>query len=101
MVVYNITIKIDPQIENEWLQWQKNEYIPGIMATGLFSEFKIFCLLEQDETDGISYVIQYFTPYTENYKKYIEKFAPIFREKAFKKWGNQFIAFHTVMKVVN
>ena len=101
MIVYNITIKIIPEIEKEWLCWQQEEHIPDIMATGLFTGWKIFRLLEQDETEGITYVIQYFTPSEENYIRYIENYAPVLREKAFEKWGDQFIAFRTVMKAVH
>ena len=101
MIVYNITIKIIPSIEQEWISWQKEEHIPEIMATGLFREYKFFRLLEQDETDGITYVLQYFTPDAGNYDRYIKKFAPLLREKAIKKWGEKFIAFRTVMKVVD
>jgi len=48
MIVYNVTIKVDPQIEKDWIKWQKSENIPEIMATGLFSEYKFYRLLEQD-----------------------------------------------------
>jgi len=101
MVVYNITIKIDPAIEKEWIEWQKKEHIPRILSTGLFTDHKFFRLLEQDETEGITYVIQYFTSSIENYRMYIEEFAPLFREKTFIRWHNQVIAFSTVMKIVN
>jgi len=101
MIVYNITIKIDPLIETEWLHWQKNEHIPDVMTTGLFDDHKFFRLLEEDKTEGITYVVQYFTSSIENYKKYTEQFAPQLREKALAKWGNRFIAFRTIMQVVN
>lgn len=101
MIVYNITMKVDPTIEKEWIEWQRQEHIPEIMATGLFTENKFFHLLEQDDKDGITYVIQYFTTSIENYKQYIKKFAPSLREKALKKWGDKFIAFRTLMQVVN
>lgn len=100
MIVYNVTIKIIPEIEKEWLHWQHLEHIPDIMATGLFTEWKIFRLLEQDESDGITYVVQYFAASEEHYIRYIENYAPLLREKAFEKWGDQFIAFRTVMKAV-
>lgn len=70
------------------------------MATGLFSGFKIYRLLQQDPKDGVTYVIQYSSPSIENYNRYIEEFAPKFRQKAFEKWGNGFIAFRTVMEPV-
>jgi SNF2 family DNA or RNA helicase len=101
MFVYNITIKINAVIEREWIEWQKNEHIPDVMSTGLFHDYKFFRLLEQDETDGITYIVQYLASSLENYKNYIEKFAPVLREKAVAKWGNQFIAFRTIMEAVN
>jgi len=101
MIVYNTTIKIDPRIEKEWLDWEKNEQIPEVMATGLFSDYKFFRLLEQDEEGGITYVVQYFTSSIEHYKKYIEEFATLLTKKSFAKWSDQFISFHTVMEIVN
>jgi hypothetical protein len=101
MIVYNFTIKIHPAIENAWLQWQQQEHIPEIMASGQFTEYKMFRLLEQDETDGLTFVVQYFAPTMENYLTFIEEFAPVLQQKAFDKWGNRFIAFRTVMQVVN
>jgi len=101
MICYNITIKIDPQIEGEWIQWQKSEHISEIMATAFFSEYKFFKLLDQDETEGITYVVQYFSSSLENYKKYIQQCAPLLRQKAIAKWGNRFVAFRTVMEIVN
>ncbi len=100
MIVYNLSMKVDPVIEKEWITWQQEEHIPEILATGLFTEHKFFRLLEQDESDGITYVIQYFAPSLENYKLYIEKFAPMLRKKAIEKWNDQFIVFRTVMKIV-
>lgn len=100
MIAYNITMKIDPKIEKEWIQWQREEHIPEIMATGLFTENKFFRLLEQDETEGITYVIQYFVPSMEAYNRYIELYAPLLRKKASDKWHDQFVGFRTVMQVV-
>lgn len=101
MIVYNITVKIVPKIEADWIEWQKKEHIPEIMATGLFRDYKFFRLLDQDESDGITYIVQYFAATKEKYNQYIEEFSSALREKALAKWGNQFIAFRTVMEVVN
>ncbi len=101
MIVYNVTMKVDPAIEFEWIQWQKEEHIPEIMATQLFTDYKFFRLMEQDNTEGITYVIQYFSPTLQNYQEYIGTYAPFLREKAMKKWGQRFIAFRTVMELVN
>jgi hypothetical protein len=101
MICYNVTVKIISQIEEQWVKWMKEEHIPDVIGTGLFIEYKFFKLLEQDERDGITYVVQYFSPSNDLYKKYIEEFAPVLREKAFSKWQDRFIAFRTVMETVH
>lgn len=101
MIVYNVTIKIDPAIEREWVQWQQQEHIPEIMSTGLFTEYKMFRLLDQDESEGITYVCQYFAGSVADYECYVRDHAPLLRMKAIGRWGDQFIAFRTVMRLVN
>jgi len=101
MIVYNITIKIHPGIEEEWIRWQKEEHIPDIMSSQNFIEYKFYKLLDQNEDDGLTYVVQYTASSIEDYKNYITNTAPLLREKAIKKWGDKFIAFRTVMQVVN
>jgi hypothetical protein len=100
MYIYNITIKIDNNIIKEWLQWQQQEHIPGIMRTGLFSDYKFFHLLEQDESEAHTYVVQFLTDDINNYHEYLKTHAPALREDAIKRWGDGFIAFRTLMESV-
>jgi hypothetical protein len=101
MIVFNITMKIDKDIHDAWLRWQKEEHGPETMACGSFTGYKFFRLLEQDETDGITYVLQYFSNDYDDYKKYINEFHLILQQKEFSKWGHHVLAFHTVMKNVH
>lgn len=101
MIVYNITIKIVPAIETAWIAWQKHEHIPEVMATRRFTSYKFYKLLEQDEADGITYVVQYFAASLADYEHYIHDTAPLLRNKAMEKWGDQFIACRTVMETVH
>lgn len=101
MIVYNVTIKVNWSILERWLMWELEEDIPAIMATGLFDDYKFFRLLEQDETEGPTFVVQYFTGTLENYQKYIVEFGPIRQESGRNKWGEGFIAFRTLMSSVN
>ena len=83
------------------MEWQLKEHIPEIMATGLFDSFKIYHLLEQDETDGVTFTIQYFTSSHERYRKYIDAFSSSIDGEATAKWGNRFIGFKTAMELVD
>src|SRR4051812_34945092 len=85
MIVYNSTIKVHPAIETQWLQWQKEEHIPETMRSGQFTSYHIYRLLDQDDNDGNTYVIQYMAPALVNYQRYLEAFAPALLQKAFDK----------------
>jgi hypothetical protein len=100
MIVYNLTMKVDHLIHDKWLQWQKEEYIPGVIATKQFTDYKFFRLLDQDETDGATYVLQFFAPDIDHYQKYIEIYSSSFRQKIVAKWGTHCLTFNTVMTIV-
>jgi hypothetical protein len=99
MIIYNVTIKVENQIANEWLEWMKQEHIPELMQTGLFIDARLCKLLEQDETEGITYIAQYFCKDIEAYNSYISDHAGRMRDKSFTRFGNKFIAFRTLMQV--
>ncbi len=101
MVIYNVTIKVETGIAKAWLQWTQQVHIPEVIATGCFTHAVTLRLLETDEEDGPTYAVQYHAESKANYNVYIEKFAPQMRQKGFDKWGNKFIAFRSVMEVVD
>ena len=99
MIIYNVTVKVTPAIAAEWVQWMKEEHMPELTGTGLFIDARLSRLLEQDESDGITYIAQYFCDSMDDYNDYIKEHAPAMREKGLKKFGDQFIAFRTLMQV--
>jgi len=101
MIVYNVTTKITHAIHQDWLQWLKEEHIPDIIQTGCFTHALILRLLEVDDAEGPTYAIQYFAESKGQYNNYIENHAAVMRQKGFDKWGGNFIAFRSVMQVVN
>ena len=101
MIIYNITTKVAAPIHTNWLQWIKEEHIPDILDTGCFTHATVLQLLEVDDSEGPTYAVQYFAESKSLYNNYIEKFAAQMRQKAFDKWGDKFISFRSVMKVIN
>ena len=76
MIMYNVTVKINHHIEQVWVRWMKRIHIPDVLKTGLFTNHKFFRLLSVDESDGITYAIQYFCKDIETYHNYQQNFAP-------------------------
>lgn len=101
MIVYNVTIKVEWAIHDQWLQWMKQEHMPEMISTGCFYQSQLLRLLEVDEEEGPTYAAQYYAESKALYNQYIDKFSVEKREQAFQKWGNHFIAFRSVMQVVD
>ena len=101
MIIYNLTVKVDHSKAANWLAWLKEEHIPEVIKTGCFTHATILQLMEIDESEGPTYAIQYHAESKSLYNNYIEKHAGLMRQKSFDKWGDKFIAFRSVMQVVN
>lgn len=101
MIVYNVTTKVTASINHAWLQWLREEHIPDIINTGCFTHATVLQLLETDDSEGPTYAVQYFAESKSLYNNYIENFAAKMRQKAFDKWGNKFIAFRSLMQVID
>ena len=97
MIVYNVTYKVRWSILKEWLLWQKEEHIARHMETGLFDDWRMFRLLDQDEEEGPTYIIQYFTTDLDRYEQFMIGFASGLQRASWDKWGDGFIAFRTLM----
>ena len=100
MVIYNVTIKVDWDISADWALWMKQVHMPEVMSTGCFEKYQFVRLLQVDETDGPTYAAQYYAASPGKYDNYIQRFAPFMRQKSIEKWGEKFIAFRSLMEVV-
>ncbi len=99
MIVYNVTIKIDLSVHDVWLAWMREEHIPNVIATGCFSGYKMYRILEDDTTDGIGYAIQYFAATMTDYFTYQKEYATVDGEIA-ATFPEKYVVFRTILKEV-
>jgi hypothetical protein len=100
MLLYNITIGIDKEVEEEWLHWMKTQHIPEVMDTNLFLNFKMYKVLQEDDEGTTSYSVQYFAESLDQVNLYFEKFAPSLLEKLRLRFKDKHIAFMTLLDEV-
>ena len=100
MLLYNVTVGVDKDIEEEWLQYMREKHIQDVLNTGLFVESKMYKVLHDQEEGTISYSIQYFARSIEDVQQYLEVFAPALIEEHRKKFHNRHIAFRTLLQEV-
>lgn len=99
MIVYNVTVNVDHDVHDEWLKWMKEVHIPDVMATGFFTENRMFRLLV-DEEQGTSYSIQYTCDSIEQYNSYREQHAPRLQKEVADRYKDKFVAFRTLLERV-
>lgn len=100
MVVYNVTVNIDHDVQEEWLKWMLEVHIPEVLATGLFMDGRISRLQMEEDMGGVTYSIQYTLPSQAHLDQYQREFAPALQKKHTDRYAEKFVAFRTVMDVM-
>lgn len=100
MILYNITVNVDSDVHDEWLEWMKEIHIADVLATGMFVEAKLARILAE-EAGGKSYSIQYFAKSMNEYGKYLEEFAPKLQAEHEKKFSGKVVSFRTLLHIVH
>ncbi len=100
MYLYNVTINIDQDVHDQWLNWMTQQHIPEMLATGKFSSAKLCRVMIEEEMGGTTYAVQYTTDSKETLEKYYQENAPQLRAKS-KAFEGKFVAFRTELEIVN
>lgn len=100
MIIYNVTVNIDSDAHDAWLEWMKSIHIPDVVNTGCFTHGKIYRILV-DEQQGVSYSIQYTAKSMTEVDQYLENHAPRLRQDAHDKFGGKFTAFRTLLEHID
>jgi hypothetical protein len=99
MIIYNVTVSIDNDAEESWVNWMKEKHIPEVLATGLFLESRFTRVLGEEE-NGKTYSIQYLCESMDTYEKYRDEHAPRLQKDHADRYQGKFAAFRTILKVV-
>ncbi len=100
MLLYNVTFGIDKQIETEWITWMKETFVPAVMETTLFNDYKFYKVLTHDDETSVSYSLQCFANSIESVVKYLNDFAPALVEAHRLKFQDQHAAFNTLLEEI-
>ena len=101
MYTLNITSKVENDINEDWLSWQKEEHIPAIMETGCFQSFRFHQLIEQEESEGKTYVLQLVAGSPEKYREFIDIFEESLKVSCFSKWGENYFEFRSLLQNID
>lgn len=100
MILYNITIKIEQAVHEEWLQWMTDTFVPAYLDTGLFTEYKFCRILGDDDEHGITYALQFLSPDLSSFQIYQQLHARRLQNLHAERYPDRYVSFRTLMEVV-
>ncbi|MEO0311567.1 MAG: hypothetical protein RIQ89_1224 [Bacteroidota bacterium] len=100
MIVYSVTINVDHSIAKQWLQWMRTKHIYDVVKAGNFLDFKLLQLMGDQDSGGLTYNVQYYCKDLAAYQKYEKDYAPKLRAEAIEIFGDKFVAFRTLLDVI-
>ena len=99
MILYNVSIKIEPNIKDDWIKWMKEKHIPDVMNTDIFSDYKFLEITNEEAKD--TYAIQYSCKSMDDLNRYFDVFAEALQSEHQKRYVNKFVAFRTIMRDIS
>jgi hypothetical protein len=101
MIVYSVTVNVEDSIHLDWLSWMKNQHIPDVMNTGIFTAYRMLKVHSRDkEEEGFTYNIQYSCPSMADLHRYQAHHAPALQKEHSDRYKDKFVAFRTLLEEV-
>ncbi|HMJ69684.1 MAG TPA: DUF4286 family protein [Cyclobacteriaceae bacterium] len=100
MIIYNVTCSVDREIADEWISWMKDKHIPELLNTGLFFEYRIFKVLDHNDTATLSFAVQYYSKSMDHIDEYLQKHATRLRSDVQNRYGDRVVSYRTLLEEV-
>lgn len=100
MIIYNVTVKIESSIHDDWLQWMTQKHIQDVMDTGLFTDAQIRRLLIDHEDGDTTYSIQYRLKSMDDLQQYQDQHAKRLQAEHTERYKGKYVAFRTLMEEI-
>jgi hypothetical protein len=78
----------------------KAKHIPDVLRTGMFTEYKMYKVLHDNNDGTTSYSVQYFSDSLEKVVQYLEVFAPALVEEHRALFKDKHVAFRTLLEEI-
>ena len=99
MILYNITIILDEEIHESWINWLKNDYLKNMMAQDHFISHRVLKVLDSPN-EGHTYCIQFIAETIEKYNNYKRLNTDQIQNNAPAEYLNKFVVFSTLMEFI-
>lgn len=98
MIFYNVTVHVQNDHADEWLEWMKSVHIPDVMATGLFLEHRFCKVISLEDEEHTTFSIQYACADMATLHRYQTQHAPRLQREHIERYHDKCLAFRSIMQ---
>lgn len=100
MYTLNISFKVDHEIENDWLDWMKGNWLMKVSQSLEGSSYQLHSLIGHDDEQGKNFVLQYYVESSDLLNKYLRDDQSDLQQQIITRWGDRAVFFQTILKKV-
>ena len=98
-VIYNVTVSINPAVEEAWVEYMCSMHIPEVIATGCFLECRM-SKMNNEEEGACTYAMTYIAFSQSHLDRYQQEFASELQKDHKDKFEGHFAAFRSTLNVI-
>ena len=99
MLIFNTTYKVSTKVNDRWLNWTKEYYIPFMLESGSFTKAQITKIVGSEDEEGTSYSVQFHIADMDTLMKWHKNNASAFQSSCADAFGNEVSFFSTVLEL--
>lgn len=99
MIIYNVTVTVQNEIVEEWLNWIRLEHIPEVLSTGLFID-SVLKRVITNYNDESTFAVSYTCESMKKLHEYEVTWSKKLQKKHILKFGEKVASFRTILEEI-
>ena len=100
MILYNITIIIEDEINEKWLSWANEYFLPEFMATNLIASNRFLKVIDSPN-EGTTYCMQFIFDDIGTFHSFKERHYNRLMDQHESRFNNKSVFFSTLMEFID
>lgn len=102
MIIYSVTVSLELDIEEEWLEWMQQKHLTDVMNTGYFQSYRFHKIMEPVvDPERVSYNTLYAIESREKLDLYQREAGPQLQHEQQERFGDQALAIRVILNQIS
>ena len=101
MIIFNTTYHVDSGLEDNFIAWLKENYIPVALRRGELSQPQLCRVMTTEECEGSSLSLQFHVKDVETLSRWYDEAGVELSEALVARFGDKVVGFNTLLEVID